>query len=160
MQDKKQRQKERGGMVGIYKFTLEDINTGKKTVRIFRNIITIAGRAAITNNMADPTPDSSLLVTHAALGSNATGVSENDVKLGTETYRNDIASRTSADNIFYGTAFFSAAEYAGTIKEAGIFMDGEAGADTGVLLSHVNTDIVKTLTQKLTIDWTLTITNA
>jgi len=63
-------------------------------------------------------------------------------------------------NVAYMTAFFNQTEVTGTFKEAGIFSDGAAGADTGILISHVNIDVTKTNVQKLTIDWTLTLANA
>jgi len=141
---------------GVWKFTLEDIITGEKIIKIYENIITMSGLALLMASLTDNAPACSNLITHAVLGSDDTAVSESDTALGTETYRNAIASRTSADNVAYLTAFFSAPECSGTYKEAGLIIDG-GGED--VLFNHVNIDIVKTLTQKLTIDTTITILN-
>jgi len=151
---------ERAGAIGVYRFTLEDVLTGKKTVKYYHNIITTAAFTLITNNLTDPTPDNDMLINYAALGSDDTAVAIGDTTLGTETYRNAIASMTNSANIAYATAFFNQTEVTGIFKEAGIFSDGAAGADTGILISHVNIDITKTNTQKLTIDWTLTLANA
>ncbi len=151
---------ERAGAIGIYRFTLEDVKTGKKIVKYYQNIITTVAFTMITNNLVDPTPDNDMLVSHAALGSDDTAVAIGDTTLGTETYRNAIASMTNSANIAYMTAFFNQTEVTGTFKEAGIFSDGAAGADTGILISHVNIDVTKTNVQKLTIDWTLTLANA
>jgi hypothetical protein len=156
----KKQVKGKAGLLGVYRFTLEDVITGEKTVKYYRNITCIVGRTMIANNLTDPTPDNDMLANYVALGSDDTAVDENDTILGTETYRNAVASRTNADNVAYMTAFFNQTEVIGVFKEAGIFCDGAAGANTGILLSHVNIDITKTNTQKLTIDWTLTILDA
>lgn len=151
---------EKAGAIGIYRFTLEDVKTGKKTVKYYHNIITTVGFAMITNNLTDPTPDNDMLINYAALGTNVAVVGIGDVALGTETYRNAIASLANSNNIAYATAFFNQTEVTGTFKEAGIFCDGTGAADSGILLSHVNIDVTKTNVQKLTVDWTLTLTNA
>ena len=156
----KKQAKEKAGMLGVWRFTLEDVVTGKKTIKYYKNIVCKVGRTMIANNLTDPTPDNDMLANYAALGSNVAVVSENDTILGTETYRNAVASRTNADNIAYITAFFNQTEVTGTFKEAGIFCDATGVADSGILLSHVNIDITKTNTQKLTIDWTLTLLTA
>lgn len=151
---------EKAGAIGVYRFTLEDIKTGKKTVKYYHNIITTVAFTLITNNLTDSTPDNDMLINYAALGSNVAAVAIGDTTLGTETYRNAIASMTNSANIAYATAFFNQTEVTGTFKEAGIFSDGAAGVDTGILISHVNIDVTKTNVQKLTIDWTLTLANA
>jgi hypothetical protein len=150
---------EKMGMMGLYRFTLEDVITGKKTVQYAHNIIPTVGRTMIANNLTDPTPDNPMLITHAALGSNAASPAAGDTQLGTETYRNGIASRTNAANVAYATAFFNQTEVVGTFAEAGILCNGTGAANSGVILSHVNISITKTNTQKLTIDWTMTITS-
>lgn len=151
--------KEKAGAIGVYRFTLENPD-GSKIIKYYHNVITIAAFAMIMNNLTDPTPDNDMLVTHCLLGDDNTAVSENDTTLGNETYRNAVASMTSADNVAYVTAFFDQTEVSGTFKEAGFVSDGSAGADTGILFSHVNIDVTKSLIQKLTIDWTVTLVNA
>lgn len=146
---------------GTYLFTLTNALTGQINKRFFyTNLITNAGLTLIANNLTDPTPDNDMLINYAALGTDATAVALADTTLGTETYRNAIASLTNSANIAYATAYYNQTECNGTYKEAGIFCDGGAGADTGILLSHVNIDITKSLTEKLTVDWTLTLANA
>jgi len=150
---------EKAGAIGIYRFTLENPD-GSKEIKYYHNIITTVAFAMILNNITDPTPDNDMLASHIALGTDDTVVLIADTTLGTETYRNAVASMTSASNIAYITGFFSQTECDGTYKEAGIFSDGAAGADTGILLSHVNIDVVKSAVQKLTIDYTITLANA
>jgi hypothetical protein len=73
-----------------------------------------------------------------ALGT-GTGITPaaSDTTLDTEDYRNDTASATASSNIAYLTAYFTEAECDGTYTEFGNFIDGEAGADTGSLWSHI-----------------------
>lgn len=147
---------EKAGLMGVYRFTLEDVVTGEKTVQYYHNVITDDGLTMIANNLTDPTPDNDLLINYAALGTDATAVDETDHDLGTETYRNAVASMANGNKVAYVTAYFNQTEVSGTFYEAGIFCDGTGAADSGVLLSHVNISVVKTTSQKLTIDWTLT----
>jgi len=151
---------EKAGFLGVWRFTLEDVKTGKKEVKYYHNIIPTVGRTLIANNLTDAAPDNDMLISHAALGTDDTTVLEADTTLGTETYRNAIASMTNSNNIAYATAYYNQTECNGTYKEAGIFCDGAGGADTGILLSHVNIDVTKSNTQKLTVDWTLTLLSA
>lgn len=151
--------KEGVGMLGLWRFTLENIFTGEKEVQYYKNVIPVVGRTMIANNLTAVSPTDTMLITHAALGSNTTAPVEADTQLGTETYRNAIASRTNASNIAYATAFFNQTETSGTYKEAGIFSNGTGTANSGVLVSHVAINVTKTAVQKLTIDWTLTLTS-
>lgn len=155
----KRKCKDKAGAIGVYRFTLENPD-GSKEVKYYKNVITIAAFQMILNNMSDPTPDNDMLVNYACLGSNAAVASVNDTQLGTETYRNGIASMTSADNVGYFTSFFDQTEVVGTFKEAGFVSDGTASANTGILISHANIDVTKTNVQKLTVDYTITFVNA
>ena len=129
----------------------------KTEVKTYDNIVPTVGRTLIANNLTDATPDNTMLISHAALGSNGAAVTNGDTILGTETYRNAIASITNASNIAYATAFYSATEVNGTFAEAGIVSDGTGSADTGILISHVLISVTKSASETLTIDWELTI---
>jgi hypothetical protein len=109
------------------------------------------------SHLTNPSPATPLLATYAAVGSGTNAPANGNTQLQTEAYRNAVASRTSASNIAFVTAFFGATEAVGTHKEAGIFAGGSGTANTGTLLSRVAIDIVKTNTQTLTLDWTLTV---
>lgn len=123
----------------------------------YDNIIPTVGRTLIANNLTDATPDNSMLLNKAAVGTGTNTPVNGDVQLQTETYRNDLASKTNSSNIAYATAFFTATEVTGTFREAGIFANATATANSGVLFSRVAINITKTNTQTLTLDWTLTI---
>lgn len=123
------------------------------------NLIPTVGRTMIANNLfaASGTPDNTPLVTHIALGTDNTAPAASDTALGTEVYRNTVASKTNSNNIGYCTGFFHATEDAEHYYEAGVFSDGTGVADSGILLSHVAIDVNKSLTETLTIDWQITI---
>jgi hypothetical protein len=148
------------GVIGTYRTQLLNVLTGEQEVKFYHNIIPTSGLTLLANNLTDATPDNDMLISHAALGSNVTPPALGDVKLGTETYRNAIASKTNSAGVAYATAYFNQTECNGTYKEAGIFCDGSLTPDDGILFSHVAIDVVKTNVQKLTIDWTFTIINA
>lgn len=128
---------------------------------IFENIIPTCARTMLANNLTNTAPDNTLLVKYIALGTDNTAVTNGDTTLGTEIYRNSVASKTNSNNIGYVSGFFNATECNDTYYEAGIFCDATSAVDNGILLSHVLIDapsgVVKSNTTTLTIDWTITI---
>ncbi len=124
-----------------------------------QNLLPTVGRTMIANNIfaASGTPDNTPLVSHIALGTDATAPANGDTTLGTEVYRNVVASKTNASNVGYCTGFYTATEDDNHYYEAGVFCDATAAADSGILLSHVAIDINKSATETLTVDWTITI---
>lgn len=151
--------KTRGEHPSIWLPLVRDLNRICRTeILEVENLIPTVGRAAIASHLTSSSPSpSTLRINKAALGTSTTAPANADTQLGTETYRNDIASETNSNNIAYMTGFFSATETTGAFKEAGLFIAGTASANTGTLLSHVAINITKGATETLTIDWTLTI---
>lgn len=137
---------------------VRELNSICRTEKIvFENIIPTVGRTMIANNLTSASPTNVMKLTHCALGSSSTSPTNADTQLGTEVYRNAIASLSNANNVGYATGFFTTTETTGTYAECGIFSNGTGTANSGVLLSHVLISITKTNTQTLTLDWTLTI---
>lgn len=149
--------KEIASLKGHYIFTLRDIYTGEVQVFEYDNIIPLVGRTMIANNLTAGVPDNAMRLNKAAVGSGTNAPANSDTQLQTEVYRNDLASRSNVNNIAYATAYFNTTEVTGTFREAGIFSNGSAGANTGVLVSRVAINITKTNTQTLTLEWALTI---
>jgi len=143
---------------GHYKFTLKDINTGEEQVFEYDNIITAACWTMIANNFVDSTPDNTMFINMAVIGTGTSTPATSDTQLQTETYRNNLASKSNVANLAYATAYFNATETSGTFREAGIVVDGTGTANTGVLVSRVAINITKTTSQTLTLDWTLQVT--
>lgn len=134
----------------------------KTEVLVVENIVPTVGRALLANNLTSNSPTDAPRINFTALGTDDTAVSNSDTTLNTETFRKATASATNADNVAFVTAFYDATEVTGTFKEAGLFSNGTASADSGVLFSRVllsaPTGIVKSSTETLTIDYNLTIT--
>lgn len=139
--------------------TIRDAKTGAiKRVIKRHNLIPTVGRTALASYLGSVSGSpATLYPNYVALGSNAAAPTNADTQLGTETYRNQVASRTYSSNIAYITGFFTATETTGTYREAGLFIAGGAGANTGTLFSHVAINITKSNTETLTLDWTITI---
>lgn len=145
-------------MKGVYKFTLEDIYTGKKRVFEYENLIPTVGRTAIADHLTNASPSpASLRANYTALGSGTTAPANGDTQLQTETFRKAIASQTKSNNIAYMTAFYTAAEAVATHREAGVFINGTGTANSGTLFSRVAINITKSGTETLTIDYSITI---
>jgi hypothetical protein len=144
---------------GVYTFTIRDAKTGeiKRTYK-YKNIIPTSGRSAIINRLCNVSPTYTLLANYVALGSGTNTPANTDTTLQTEVYRNLVASRDEDNNIGYITGFFSATETDGTYREAGLFIDGTASADTGLLFSRVAINITKSATESLTLDYSIEIT--
>jgi len=130
-------------------------------VLVFENIIPTVGRTMIANNLAVSAADDDPFINYTALGTDDTAVADGQTTLIAETYRKTTASGTNADNVAYVSAFYTAAEVDGTFYEAGLFCDATAAADDGILFSRVllnaPTGLAKSVTETLTIDYTITI---
>lgn len=145
---------------GEYKFTIKDAKTGKiKRVYKYENLIPTVGRTQIAKALASilaTLPE--IEINKTALGTGTTPPANGDTTLETETFRKNVASLTNTNNQVFVTAFYTALEVSGSFKEAGLFINGTATVDTGILLSRVAIDITKSTSETLTIDYTLTIT--
>lgn len=149
--------KENLGLTGKLKITKKDLEGNIISVNNYDNVVCTVAKTMIANNLTDTSPDNTMRINYGALGTNTTTPVAGDTQLGTESYRNMVASQTNSANIAYVTLFFSATECNGTYKEAGLFSNGTASANSGVLFSHVAIDETKTNVQTLTIEWTITI---
>ena len=145
-----------------YMSLVRELNRICKTeITVVENIVPTVGRALLANNLTNVSPTDDPRINFTSLGTGDTAVSNSDTQLITETFRKATASATNADNVAFVTAFYDATEVTGTFKEAGLHSNGTASANSGVLFSRVllnaPTGIVKSSTETLTIDYTLTI---
>jgi len=101
-----------------------------------KNVICNAGFAKVTHALGDNN-DHNIYINKMALGTGVATPAATDVKLVTESYRNNTASGSDVSNILYLTAYFTETECDGTYKEFGNFIGGGAGADSGSLWSHI-----------------------
>ena len=145
---------------GIWKFTIRDAKTGKiKRVVEAKNIIPTAGRSKMAEALAgDLAAIADIEINFTSLGTGATAPANGDTTLETETFRKAVASATFVANQLFITAFYTAPEVTGTFAEAGLHLNGTASVDTGTLFSRVAVSITKSVSETLTIDYTVTLT--
>jgi len=142
---------------GVWRFTLENILTGKKRVYEYCNLIPTVGRAQIAKALEGGIASvNEIKINYTSLGTGVTAPQNSDTQLETESYRKGIASATHANNVLYCTAFYTAVETTGAFKEAGLHINGTGAPNSGVLFSRVAIDITKSNLDTLTVDYTIT----
>ena len=135
---------------GIYKDQLEINKVHNIVPLIFRNELALL----LSGTTITPT----LKCNYIALGSGTTSPANTDTSLETETIRGTWSNQYSVDNVAYFDKFFSSTEVGGNdYYEAGMFIDGTSGANTGYLLSHTAMSETLTSNQTLSISATITI---
>jgi len=148
-------------MKGVWKLTFTNIHTGKKRVYEFSNLIPTVGRNNVAKALAgDLSSIAEAEINFTSLGTDGTAPANGDTKLGVETFRKAVASTTSSGNQLFVTAFYTAPEVSGTFSEAGLHINGTGAADSGILFSRVvfSPSIVKSVSETLTVDYTVTLT--
>ncbi len=152
---------ELSSITGIVRCTLIDVRTGKKEIKEFKNLITNAGKVAISRRIVGIDQISNEgKGTYGATGTDDTTPLVTDIALGTELAR----KLKSSSSYVAGTrkskfrVAFTTSESNGTLKEFGMFGEGASGAaDTGTLFEHANIDIVKDNSKTLIIEVIITV---
>ncbi len=156
--DKQVQSNEGTRIIGEMRFTIADAKTGKvKKVYLYKNLVVTVGRANIAQRIASDNANS-LNVNFGALGTDPTGLNNANIKLGVEIFRKAISSFANSSNQAFLSFFYGAGEGTATIKEFGTFIDATITPDSGVLLSRVIINVIKTATDTLTVDVTYTVT--
>lgn len=139
-------------LIGSYRFTLKDKNTGKVRVFEYENLVPDVFRNLVARCLADATVGSNLLLASTVhVGTGSTAPANADTGLETELDSVNVSSKSWTDNVAYVTGYFLESEAVGTLLEAGIKTTG------GVLMSRVAININKSSSESLTIDWTLRV---
>lgn len=143
---------------GVHTFTTRDAKTGKilrqETVE---NLVTTAGRTVLARLLSGDNTYTGE-VTHGALGTSSTPVTNGDTLLGAESAGSRVAttSQTYVANQAFLSFFFPAGPVV-AYEEFGNFIDGTSTINTGQLFTHVLISGSKAATESLTIDTTYTI---
>ena len=115
------------------------------------NLVVTVGKNFIASRMVGT---SSPVMSHMAIGTNATAPVSANTTLGTEVARVALSSATASANTVSYSATFPAGTGAGAITEAGIFN----AASSGTLLCRTIFPVVnKAASDALTINWNVTI---
>jgi len=124
-----------------------------------KNIVCYVGLEKLLLRAAQETTDD-CHIDKAALGTGSTSPNTSNIALANEAYRNNVISATASDNQLFVDALFDIGEVAGTFTEFGLFVDGDAGANTGELWNRVLVDWTKTNEESLFVRSSFTFTNA
>lgn len=142
------------------KCTIRDAKTGKvKRTKEYHNLVVTAGKAIIAEFLGRAVPSvSQLSPNFCAVGTGTDAPAAGNTTLQTETARTVVASRSHSSNAAYLTGYFGATDVSGTLREVGLFINGTATASSGTLFNRVSINVTKSLSETLTIDFTITIT--
>jgi len=140
---------------------LEDSCMVRRVVQ--NNIVNTVGLTQLAKGLSTNLSSlSELEVNYTAVGTSATAPAAGDIALTVESFRNVVNTLNYSNNIFFASMFIDFLDDSGTYKEAGLFINGSAAADSGSLFDHVllnsPTGIVKTTSQVLTISFQITFT--
>lgn len=143
-----------------YRYFVEKLEKSFKTREfVVENITTTEGRNVFARRLSGNTTYTGI-VSHCALGSDNTAPAITDTELGTEVYRKALSSGTYANNISYLETFFTAAETSGTYEEYGFFIDGSGAADSGQIFNRFIQTTVKSVTETMNVQSTVTWNDA
>jgi hypothetical protein len=138
-------------MTGNVHIVLRDESGQIKEERDIKNLVVTVGKTFIASRMVGV---ASNIMSHMAVGSNATAAAAGDTALGTELGRVALTSGTSASNVATYVATFGTGVGTGAIVEAGILN----AASAGTLLCHTTFAVVnKGANDTMTITWTVTV---
>ena len=150
---------EKASHYSIYQGLLKDYYAKAKVGEmVVSNLCPTVGRSVLAQRLANTTTYTGI-INYAALGSGTTAPNNSDTQLATESYRKTIDSQTYINNVAYLSVFIPAGTATATHYEAGLFIDGTAGANTGQIFSRVlfSPPVAKTALVSLTLDCSLTV---
>ncbi len=115
------------------------------------NLVVTVGKEFVASRMVGT---SQAVMSHMAVGTNATAAANANVALGAENGRVALASGAASGAVVTYSATFPAGTATGAITEAGIFNAGSSGT---MLCRTVFSAINKGASDSLTITWTVTV---
>jgi hypothetical protein len=144
-------------LVGNGKFIFTNIQTGKKRISKYKNIIVTVCKEMIAKRLAQIGNDCN--ITYGALGTGITPPNITDTALVTELARKAISIINYSSGIVLTLTYFGSAEGNGVLTEFGLF--GEDAVVTpppyGTMICHAVISETKTSAESLTIEWNINI---
>lgn len=145
----------------IWTFEVHDAQGNLKQKVIQRNLIPNVAKAAFAKQMAGTNSQQIGQNLYIALGTSATAPAAGDTQLGVETVRKIVGLPLDSGATATLKAFFNQTEATGTYREFGLFGNGgssvaSATINTGVLFSHLSTNVSVGATETLTVTVTYT----
>jgi len=147
---------------GQLRLILRDAKTGRiKADDTYKNMVVTLAKNSIADHLRGTTANNKGIITYIAVGIASTAPTLADTKLVSELFRKLISVReisASGNNIAEFTVFFTTSEANGSLTEAGLFGDAaSATTDSGTLYCRTLINRVKTISDTLTLVWTVTI---
>lgn len=143
-----------------YHYFLQQLNSGFLLRRlVVENITTTAGRTVIAQRLSGTTTYTGV-VNYGTVGTGTTAPAVGQTQLVAETYRKALSSGTNAANIAYLENFYTATEVSGTLEEFGFVIDGTGSANTGQMFNRFTQTVVKSVTESLNVQSSITINDA
>ena len=141
---------------GCYRFRYRDAASGAtREGGRYENVVCLPGKALIAawlnGESVVPTP------LYGAVGTGSGTPGAGDSALFAELQRVLLASSTRGSNVVTLDFFYSTSQANGTLTECGLFLAASATANSGSLLSHALISEVKTSTETLTVEFTITV---
>lgn len=117
----------------------------------FKNLVVTVGKNFVASRMVGT---ASNIMSHMAIGSDATAPAAGNTALGTELGRIALASATASDNVVTYTATFPAGTGTGAVVEAGVLN----AASAGTMLCRTTFAVVnKGADDAMSVTWTVTV---
>jgi len=117
--------------------TLKRLCTGVRQEQ-WSNQVVLSGREVFARLIVDDTTYTGE-ITHGALGSGSTAITDGDTTLDTEVARKPFADRTRNTDSIQLDFYYSKSDTNGTYEEFGAFIDGTDTVDSGQMFNRVLT---------------------
>jgi hypothetical protein len=127
-------------------------------VEEYQNLVPSVLRNSLATLISGTTVTPTFKCNYFALGTGTTAPANADTQLQTEALRSLFTNREAEENAAYLDVYFTNAQVGGnTYLEAGMFVDGASGANTGYLLSRVAINQSIGSAETLTVNCSITI---
>lgn len=150
-------------LIGEYRIESLNVKTGERRLSKIHNLILQNLYTSIFQflDYTAQTPAASLIdLQYFAIGDGTTGPVKADTTLENEIYRKQYATKTFGASQFNLVTSILPADgnpSGGIIKEVGVFANGTAAADSGLLISRASVEIQKNVNIQLNINWKFTL---
>lgn len=145
------------GITGRVKATFTNVETGEVEIIEKDNVFCTTGKVSIARRLAN-TESGYAKVTYCAVGTGVGSPAAGDVAMFTELFRKLISIASPSSNTVTFTTFYSTTEGNGVLTELGLFGDAATAlSGSGTMYAHTTITKTKTISDTLTIEWTLTI---
>jgi hypothetical protein len=141
---------------GLWTFTSVDQNGEILKVQKYENLIVNLGKYVVARLLAGDVTYTGE-INRMALGTGTNSPAATDTKLQAEIFRDTYQTRSRTNNVLELEYYVGISEANGTLKEAGLFIDGTGAADSGQLFNRVNIDVTKTASISLIVNVQITI---